>query len=60
MKPCGSRTGAELVMGSTANDELDPQVFAAENGTLHAVSPEIAKKHLAEMSEEQRAMYEKV
>jgi hypothetical protein len=30
------------------------------DGTLQAVSPEIAKKHLAEMSEEQRAMYEEV
>jgi epoxyqueuosine reductase QueG len=30
------------------------------DGTLQAVSPGIAKKHLAEMSGEQRAMYEKV
>jgi epoxyqueuosine reductase len=30
------------------------------DGTLQAVSPEVAEKHLAEMSEEQRAMYEKV
>jgi len=30
------------------------------DGTLRAVSPEIARKHLSEMSEEQRAMYEKV
>jgi epoxyqueuosine reductase QueG len=30
------------------------------DGTLRAVSPEIAEKHLSEMSEEQRAMYEKV
>jgi epoxyqueuosine reductase QueG len=30
------------------------------DGTLRAVSPEIAEKHLSEMSEEQRAMYQKV
>jgi epoxyqueuosine reductase QueG len=29
------------------------------DGTLRAVSPEIAEEHLSEMSEEQRAMYEK-
>jgi len=35
-------------------------VVQQTDGTLQAVSPAIAKKHLAEMSEEQRAMYEKV
>ncbi len=30
------------------------------DGTLQAVSPKIANKHLSEMPEEQRAMYEAV